>query len=1543
MPKPSRANRASVLLFASLLPITAIAQTLPQEYRNLIRSDANVGSLDASLLGDRIDYYTGHVEFAATDVGLPGNDALPVAVGRRYVVDANPSGVIPERAFGDWDIEVPHIEGIVASSIGWTVPGANPNARCSAFAGAPAATVSTPSPTDVRATVTTTIPWEQYSTGYRLAVPGYGRRELLQRAPANTQHPTSGTYPIVTNDWWMVSCLPNLDVDSPDDGEGFLAIAPDGTKYTFNWLAMRPYVALSRPADTATPDVVATLPRNEAWMMATKVEDRFGNWVKYQYDPNKPLQLKKITSSDGRAITLSYSGTTNIVQSIGDGTRTWSYGYSYNGSYYSLSSVTLPDGSKWQISFDTLNHISWSYSDPWTCGSPGTPSNPNTFSGTITHPGGAAGKFTFDIVRRGRSGAPAECYTSSGGVDFASVQPTVYDALALIEKRISGPRLPVPLIWSLAYAGCSANSCAASVTTTVTDPRTYKTRYTFGTGYHADEGLLIKKENGGSGAAYLETETFDYFPATGQSYPADLGTPTQTRGDTARLAQLRPLKTHTRTRQGVAFKNAASSLDSFGFPQSISRSGTDTKTDSLTYVNDKTHWVLGTVKKIASGGKTEYEAVLNTLDQPTSVSRFGELDRTFAYGASGTLQTSKDGNGHATSYSNWHRGIPQGISYATGESEAAVVSNIGAITSWTDERGSTTSYDHDAMGRLSGIHYPAGDPGTGGNQGFAATTISWSTSASGWSSTETTDSYKKTTQYDALLRPTLVNENGARYVNTKYDGDGGPSFVSLPSTLSNESDGTSFDYDALGRVITRNFVGYVTSYVYQSGFVTKVSDPNATTYYHYLAYDEPTTDWPIGIDGPLYGTTIDRDTWGRATSITRGSVRREWTWGGRDVCATYSPEHGTTVLSRDGAGNVTASADVAGDVGCSYGSITASNKVARSYDFRNRLVKVDYPNGAIQDITLTRWPNGPVKTATRGGITRTTNYNRRGLLTFEKIAVDGATNENDTAYNTRGQPSSLTYPDNTVVSYTPDAWGEPTQIGTFATSLAYWPNGAVKSFTYGNGIAHSMTQDARMLPAGVVEGSVQSRDYDYDGVGNVTAITDHLAGHPDSVLMSYDAASRLATANAAALWGNATFTYDDTDNLKTAKIGNVTTMFTIDSVTNRANKMTVGAAASNLVYDAQGHLIQNGAETFTFDRSDLLLGTNGENYRYDADGRRTVIEANGQQRISIYDHDGRLLTEVEPGLPVGCTPANDRIFCHSFEQPPATLATTNYFYLGRHLVARKGLDGLHYLHTDALGSLVAETDASKAVTNRYHYLPYGGAFGNAPDGPGYTGAVMEPNGLVYMQARYYDPRLGRFLSTDPVDPDPQSGVNFNRYAYADDNPYSKYDPSGRCATSDVPNTDGSSNDDGQPCPGQASSSAADTILDSVDRAFAPLGPDNPIADLKLAGAVIGIGTGTKSAVTTAKTVSKVGREIKLSDGFYQAEGSTLKISKTYYERLWSTGRSAPFVQAEEVLKTAASIAADPLGKPGFYQYQTEYMEMIYNPTTGEIWHLQPVK
>jgi RHS repeat-associated protein len=67
------------------------------------------------------------------------------------------------------------------------------------------------------------------------------------------------------------------------------------------------------------------------------------------------------------------------------------------------------------------------------------------------------------------------------------------------------------------------------------------------------------------------------------------------------------------------------------------------------------------------------------------------------------------------------------------------------------------------------------------------------------------------------------------------------------------------------------------------------------------------------------------------------------------------------------------------------------------------------------------------------------------------------------------------------------------------------------------------------------------------------------------------------------------------------------------------------------------------------------------------------------------------------------------------------------------------------------------------------------------DGPGYTGHVSDAAiGLSYMQQRYYDPLLGRFLSVDPVGVSPRNGLNFNRYWYASNNPFKNTDPDGRC-------------------------------------------------------------------------------------------------------------------------------------------------------------------
>jgi RHS repeat-associated protein len=66
------------------------------------------------------------------------------------------------------------------------------------------------------------------------------------------------------------------------------------------------------------------------------------------------------------------------------------------------------------------------------------------------------------------------------------------------------------------------------------------------------------------------------------------------------------------------------------------------------------------------------------------------------------------------------------------------------------------------------------------------------------------------------------------------------------------------------------------------------------------------------------------------------------------------------------------------------------------------------------------------------------------------------------------------------------------------------------------------------------------------------------------------------------------------------------------------------------------------------------------------------------------------------------------------------------------------------------------------------------------DGPGYTGHVTDAaTGLVYMQQRYYDPVVGRFLSRDEVTAYEKPLTNFNSYVYANVNPYRFKDLDGR--------------------------------------------------------------------------------------------------------------------------------------------------------------------
>jgi len=106
--------------------------------------------------------------------------------------------------------------------------------------------------------------------------------------------------------------------------------------------------------------------------------------------------------------------------------------------------------------------------------------------------------------------------------------------------------------------------------------------------------------------------------------------------------------------------------------------------------------------------------------------------------------------------------------------------------------------------------------------------------------------------------------------------------------------------------------------------------------------------------------------------------------------------------------------------------------------------------------------------------------------------------------------------------------------------------------------------------------------------------------------------------------------------------------------------------------------------------------------------------------------------------------------------------------------------GWHFFHTNHQGSVLYTTRAatSGALHTSFHY----GAYGESSDAPTgnpirYTGRYLDAEtGLYYYRARYYSPKLGRFLQTDPI------GIkdDLNLYAYVYSDPLNRSDPSGMC-------------------------------------------------------------------------------------------------------------------------------------------------------------------
>jgi RHS repeat-associated protein len=1174
----------------------AADMTVPQEYGKLIQAAQGIETTGTGLFGDETGLYTGATEFRVTDIDIPGTGLVPMRLGRRYVAGdrTRVQNERPGYLFADWQIDLPHLHGVFARGQHW---GTEVGGRCSV-----AGSVAQPPVVNQDGTA---FSGAEYWAGNQLYAPGAGDQELLAYSASENPNKPAGGGPFAwaTQSNWFLSCLPTLGLGNGYAGEGFLAIDPQGTRYWFNWMVVHPTQRLRKPwqmpglprlphdsSDEVVTPVDAERPgfafldREEVHIYPTRIEDRFGNFVTLTWAGAK---LTKMSASDGRSIDFAYNG--NVVSSVTDGSRTWSYSYQGTGSLW-LTSAVRPDGSAWAYNMSGLEGIHFPNTVENSCDAPLFPagSSPVMRTVMITHPSGAIGQFTFQPTQHGRAAVPRFCNGYEGSAEYAYF-PRYFSTVALVSKTISGPGLSTPLAWSFNYGNAQASwshecgtGCATTKTVTVTEPEGW-VRHTFGTRYADNEGRLLKRESGASASQILRIETLDHQTSSaGLAYPARVGLSPMSRSD-GMAGRYLPLKSQATTQDGSTARWSVSpaDFDAFARPTRFTRTGNATRVDKVEYYDNTALWVLGQVKKriCESGpsGGCANTTVEETVFYPSTALpwrqySYGHLLQTLAWNGNGTLHSVADGRGYITTFSNWHRGVPRSIQYPPtpeapwGASQAAIVNARGEITSITNEVGATTGYDYDPMGRLRTITYPTGD-----STAWNATTrsftqvhsVEFGIPAGHWRLTETTGNYSRDTYYDAMWRPILSRERDTgdstttRYVKRQFDSEGRETFVSYPSSSSAPVTGIWTTRDAIGRVTSvaqdSELGVLINKTQYLSSFRTLTTDArNNKTTTTYQVFDQPDYSHPISLSEPGdVSTAIIRDAHGKPLSITRSgysqsgylSATRRFVYDGyQRLCKRVDPESGATLMDYDAAGNLAwtaRSTSLTSSATCQTASVPSHTRSTRSYDARNRLAGIIHPAGTPSE-SYSHFADGALSTATTtDGGTWSYGYNKRRLPTSETLTLDGKTFAIGYGYTGLAHRSTLTYPSGLTLSLAPNAFGQPKQAGSYAYSARYHPDGSIKGFTYANGLSHTRTINTRGLTQSLRDGvgrgvGVLDYDYTHDQNGNVATITDYTSPPywNQSRNLQYDGRDRMVSATAPYIFGEELYEYDALDNVR---------------------------------------------------------------------------------------------------------------------------------------------------------------------------------------------------------------------------------------------------------------------------------------------------------------------------------------------------------------------------------------------------------------------------